>query len=337
MASISPHKGGYRAQVYVKGVRDSKTLRTKREADAWAAARETEIRAEAAKPIGQRHTLRQAFARYREEVTPGKRGRRWEEIRLLAFERDTLLPIDEPVGNLTPPKLGAWRDTRLRKVSAGSVLRELGLISAVLEEARREWHWIETNPAKDVRRPRAPDHRDVLITRTQIRLMLGEMGYSPRLPIRTISQAAAVCFLVALRTGMRAGELCGLTWSRVHDGYCQLVMTKNGKPRQVPLTPKALALIGKMRDFDPLLVFGIGEGTLSSLFRKYRMRAGLSGFTFHDSRHTAATWIAARMKSNGLPAQQALLDLCKMFGWSKLDQALTYYNPNAKDIASRIT
>jgi len=50
MASTKPHSGGYRAQVYVKGERDSKTFRTKREADAWGAARETEMRAQAALP-----------------------------------------------------------------------------------------------------------------------------------------------------------------------------------------------------------------------------------------------------------------------------------------------
>lgn len=339
MASITPHKGGYRAQVYVKGERDSQTFRTKREADAWASARETELRTTAAKPAGQRYTLRETFAKYREEVSPSKRGKRWEEIRLQSLEREALLPVGEPVGNLTPALLGVWRDARLRQVSAGTVLRELGLISAVLEEARREWHWIETNPAKDVRRPRAPDHREVVITRAQIRLMLGEMGYSPSLPIRTVSQSAAVAFLVALRTGMRAGELCGLTWDRVLDGYCR-TPHKTGRSaislRDVPLTPKAQRMIERMRGFDRELVFGLKVSTLDALFRRYRERAGLSGFTFHDSRHTAATWIAARMKSNGMPAQQALLDLCKMFGWTKLDQALTYYNPKASDIAKRI-
>lgn len=339
MASISPHKQGYRAQVYVQGVRDSKIFRTKREADAWASARETEIRAEASKPAGQRHTLRDAFAKYREEVSPTKRGKRWEELRLKAFERDALLPCGQPVGSLTSEMLGMWRDARLRQVSAGTVLRELGLLSAVLEEARREWRWVDINAAKDVRRPHAPDHREVVITRAQIRIMLGEMGYSPRLPIRTVSQAAAVCFLMALRSGMRAGELCGLTWDRVFDGYCR-TPHKNGRSattlRDVPLTAKAERLVKRMKGWDQELVFCLKSATLDSLFRRYRDRAGLSGFTFHDSRHTAATWVAARMKSNGLPAQQALLDLCKMFGWTKLDQALTYYNPSAADIAKRI-
>jgi len=339
MASIKPHKDGYRAQVYVLGTRDSKIFRTKREADAWASARETEIRADSAKPIGQKKTFRDALEKYRLEVSPTKRGKRWEDIRLKAFADDALLPVSLPIGEVTPAVLGAWRDARLRQVSAGTVLRELGLISAVLEEARREWHWIESNPAKDVRRPRAPDHRDVVITRQQIRIMLGEMGYSPRLPIRSVSQAVAVAFMTALRTGMRAGELCGLTEARVFPGYCA-TPHKSGRTdttlRDIPLTAKAERLIRKMKGYDNRLVFGLKTASLDANFRKYRERAGLSGFTFHDSRHTAATWIAGRMKSNGLPAQQALLDLCKIFGWTKLDQALTYYNPSAADLAKRM-
>lgn len=334
MPSITKYPKGYRAQVYVAGVRDSATFRTKREAEGWAAARETELRASARKPPGDRHTLGEALRKYSAEVSPTKRGCRWEQIRLEAFERD--LPIGEPVGNITPEMLGAWRDARLGRVSAGSVLREFGLLSAVLETARREWRWIETNPARDVRKPRAPDHRNVTITRGQVKKLVRAMGYKRSAPARTVSQAAAVAFLVALRTGMRAGELCGLTWDRVRDGYCVLTVTKT-RPRDVPLTPKALRLIEQMRGFDTQLVFGLKSQTLDALFRRYRDRAGLAGFTFHDSRHTAATWIAARMVSAGLPAQQAVLDLCKMFGWSNVSQALVYYNPSAADIAKRIS
>jgi hypothetical protein len=43
------------------------------------------------------------------------------------------------------------------------------------------------------------------------------------------------------------------------------------------------------------------------------------------------------MKSSGIPAQQAVFDLCKMFGWGKVDQALRYYNPTAAEIALRIS
>lgn len=66
---------------------------------------------------------------------------------------------------------------------------------------------------------------------------------------------------------------------------------------------------------------------LDAIFRRARERARLDGFTFHDSRHTAATWLAQRMD---------VLDLCKMFGWTDPRQAMAYYNPTASQIAARI-
>lgn len=339
MASITKHKSGYRAQVYVKGQRDSAIFRTKREAEAWSAARETALRANQTALPGDKHTLADAMCKYRDEISPTKRGQRWEEVRITSMLRDKNLPCGEPVGKITTPHLAIWRDARALEVSAGTVLREIGLLSAVFEAARREWKWIAENPLNDMRKPRAPDHREVVITRAQIRSMLGEMGYSPRRPVRTVGQSVAVCFLVALRTGMRAGELCGLTWDRVHDGYCS-TPHKTGRTattlRDVPLTNKAMRLIERMRGWDDRLVFGLKSQSLDALFRKYRQRAGLDGFTFHDSRHTAATWIAGKMHSHGISAQQAVLDMCKMFGWTKIDRALIYYNPSAADIAKRI-
>ena len=325
MASIQQTAKGYRAQVFVRGVRDSGTFRTKREAEAWAARRDAELRADAGKTPGERHTLADALTRYRDEVSPTKRGRRWEEIRLNAYLRDQALPLGSPMGSITPQHIADWRDARLRAVSSGSVLRELGLLSAVFEMARLEWRWVASNPTRDIRKPKVPDHRDVVITRQQIKLMLRTMGHRPGTsPVRSVAQAVAVCFLVALRTGMRAGELCGLTWDRVRDDYVVLPVTKT-VPRQVPQTSKARRLIDRMRDYDPALVFGLKPSTLDANFRKYRDRAGLSGFTFHDSRHTAATWLARRID---------VLDLCRMFGWSKTSQALTYYNASASSIAA---
>lgn len=323
MASIQQTANGFRAQVAVRGQRDSATFRTRREAVAWGAAREAEMRAVAEASEAMRHTLGDALRRYAEEVSPGKRGARWEAIRIDAFLRDQAMPCGIKMGALEPAHFAAWRDARLRVVGTGTVLREMGLLSAVLETARREWRWVETNPLRDIRRPRSPDHREVLISRWQVRAMLRAMGYRSFAPVRSVSQAVAVCFLVALRTGMRAGELCGLTWDRVMADHCVLPVTKT-VPRCVPLDDSAVRLIERMRGFDDVLVFGVSSRSLDALFRKYRRRAGLDGFTFHDSRHTAATWLARHVE---------VLDLCRMFGWSNPKQALCYYNPSASSIA----
>ena len=332
MSSITQCARGFRVQVYVNGQRDSTTKRTRREAVAWGAARETEIRANAGMAPADKHSLADAMRKYAEEVSPSKDGGRWEQTRLNAMLRDENLPTKSKLSDVTPDELGVWRNYRLKQVGPGTVLREMGLLSAVLEEARREWRWIAISPFPDVRKPKAPDHREVTITRTQIKAMLRVMGYSPRLPIRTVAQACACCFLVALRTGMRAGELCALTWGDVFPDYCKVsAVEKGGRKtgkRDVPLIPKSARRIESMRGFDPVLVFGLSSGSLDAMFRKYRVRAGLEGFTFHDSRHTAATWLAQKIH---------ILDLCKMFGWKNTTRALTYYNPKASDIAKRIT
>jgi integrase len=331
MASIAPHKDGYRVFVCVNNVRKTKTFKTKREANAWAAAMETQLRETAGSTPSERHTLAELIAKYRAEVTPHKRGRRWEEIRLDKFLADSALPTDRPLSEITSDVIGEWRNHRLTQVAPGSVLREIGLLSAVLEHARREWKWIAENPIRDVRKPTAPDHREVLIARDEIKAMLKAMGHRWNRRPSSVSQAVAMCFLVALRTGMRAGELCGLAWDRVFDDYCS-TPHKTGKTqeslRHVPLDHKALRLIGLMRGWDAKLVFGVQSNTLDALFRKYRTRAGLSGFTFHDSRHTAATWMSKRVD---------VLTLCKIFGWKRTTQALTYYNPTASDIARQLS
>jgi integrase len=326
MPSIAPYRSGYRAQVAVHGQRDSATFRTKREATAWAHAREAELRAHVDAPIVETHTLADAMRKYGETVSPHKRGARWELLRMASMLDEKKLPCASPIADVTPAILGVWRDYRLTQVSAGTVLREIGLLSAIFETARREWQWISVNPVTDVRKPRAPDHREVVITRGQIRRMLSGLRYAPGVPIRTVSHAVALCFLVALRTGMRAGELCALTWDDVFDGYCKIRDGKTGK-RDVSLTKKTTRLIDAMRGYDPVYVFGLKPNGLDAMFRKYRDRAGLSGFTFHDSRHTAATWLAQKIH---------VLDMCKMFGWRSTTRALTYYNPSATDIARRI-
>ena len=327
MASIIPSKKGFRAQVCVKGLRDSATFRTKREASVWAAKREAELLDPAAREE-EHHTLADALERYRDEVSPTKDGERWEIVRISAFLSDPHFPSGVYVHQVTPDDLGAWRDNRLKTVTPGTVLREMGLLSAVFKVARREWRWIVENPLPDVSKPRTPDHREVLITRAQTLKMLRTMGYR-RGPCKSSTHAVCVAFLLALRTGMRAGEICALRWSDLNDGFVRVAGVLKGAKktssarRDVPLVYQSKRLIDSMAGWDAEFIFGIKSQTLDALFRRYRDRAGLEGFTFHDSRHVAATALARRIDA---------LTLCKMFGWKTTKQALIYYNPKADDI-----
>jgi integrase len=337
MASITKHEKGYRAFVFVNGKRRSKVFRTRREADSWAAATESQLRASNAPNVVGGHTLRELVECYLRDVAPAKRAYENERYTVLAWLRSESFPADMKLARLRTIHIAAWRDARLKEVAPSTVLRELTTLSSVFEHGRRELEWIERNPTRDLRKPTEPKHRERVIAWTELRGMLRQVGYSPRgaVDATNSNQLTIMCMLFALRTGMRDAEITGLTWDRVHTGHCVLPVTKT-EARDVPLTRKALRIVAKMKGLDEQYVFPITARRVSKQFASIRKRAKLSGFKFHDTRHTAATWIAGRMVSNNLPAQQALLDLCKMFGWKDLSRALTYYNPKAEDIAKRI-
>ena len=323
-------EGTWRVQMQVKGQRIGQTFATKREADDWIAKKRLDSRLQSSGMIGTIKTMADALDRYAKEVTPNKRGWRAEGIRLQAIAKHEKFPVNIKLHDLTTQDLAAWRDARLKQVARGSVLRDMVVIGNVLEVARREWGWIAINPMKDVRKPAEPDHRERIITGLEIRKMLRALKWSRKKPVRSISQAVANCFVAALQTGMRAGELTELKWCDVREDYCILHAgsTKTGKGRQVPLTPEARRTFERMRGFDDEKVFGLKAQSLDAMFRKYRERAGLSGFTFHDSRHTAATRMAQVLH---------VLDLCKVFGWTNTTRALTYYNPKGSELAKRLS
>ena len=323
-------QGTYRIQFEFGGARHSGTFDTAREANAFQASVLAASKQSAAGIKGHGMTLRDALRKFAQEESPKRRGERWEIVRLTAFEKaDHALPVSKLLAKFDEDDLKAWRDRRLLSTSRGTVLRDMTLLSSVLETARVEWRWITLNPIRDVKKPASPAHRQRVIDPGEIRGVLRALGHQ-RKSVSSVSQAVATCLLLALATGMRAGELCGLRWADVMPTYVTAHNVKSkqrGVSRSVPLSPVAQRLVERIRGWDDVMVVGVAAATLDALYRRARKRAGLSGFTFHDSRHTAATRMAGQLH---------ILDLCKVFGWKNTSQALTYYNPKAADIAAKL-
>ena len=318
---VKTPEGTWRIQFMVQGVRCDGTFGTKREAENYQARRKTEILTTKVEGLGAVRTLEQALDEYGTKVSPTKRGEGKEVIRLKAFKKQQL-PMKKPLGQVTTSDLVAWRDSRLEVNARGSVLRDITLLGNVFEVAMREWQWIKENPMRGVKRPANPDHRKRVITGLEIRTMLRSLGYGPQ--VRSVSNAVAHCFLTALSTGMRAGELTGLRWEDVKNRHVVLHTSKTGAGRDVPLSRVGKRLLERMRGWDAELVFGLKPQSLDALFRKYRDKAGLSGFTFHDSRRNAATRISKKVDP---------LMLTRIFGWKDPKMAMTYYAPSMDAVA----
>ncbi|MCO1361023.1 tyrosine-type recombinase/integrase [Burkholderia multivorans] len=267
MASITPYKDGWRAQISVKPdpaskpVRDSQTFRTQREAKAWAAAREHELRKQAAQRPAERYTLRAMLERYDAEIIPAKRGARPESMRLRAFLRNFPMLADKTLADVTTPDLAEWRDARLRgfvgsdgqqvpAVGVASVLRDISWLRNAFSVARKEWRWMDANPFEGFRLPADAPPRDRRVSPLEVKLLCRQLGYRTGVPPQSLQQETALAFLIALRSAMRAGEILALGKGTLDlDQRVARVPHKTqhltGRPREVPLTRQAVRLLSK--------------------------------------------------------------------------------------------
>ena len=276
MASITQTKTGFRVFVERKGIRETKSFESRAEANAWASRREYEIlTGTSPKQIAKGNTLHKAFEKFRDEECPKRRGEKWEKTRINRFMREF---DDCPIENFEPSHIAEWRNARLLVVEKGTVRRDMNLLKSILDTARKEWGWIAVNPITDIKRPSDPPSRNRLITDEERDKMVEALSYEDDLPVITVSQKIAVAFLIAMETGMRAGELVKC---RVSGKVASLVdrvakgdATKNGDERNVPLSKRARELFAKVDN-----KLDIKLGSLDTLFREAREMAGLGGFS----------------------------------------------------------
>jgi integrase len=324
MATFRKVGSRWKAEVYVNGIRKSKTKDTKAEVKNWAAQAEFEL-GQLAQGTSTTHILNDVFLRYADEVSQLKKGAQWEIVRLKMFGRFPIASVK--LLDLRREHFEKFILDRLAApVKPSSVNRELNLISHCLTQARR-WRLMDRNPMDDLKRPKDPPHRDRLIPGKEIDAILISLNYSEDCPVSQQQQRVAVAFLFAIESAMRAGEICALIGSNVDlvNRTAHLPDTKNGHARNVPLSTEAVRLLERLKPWpDTGGIFRLTSGTLSTIFKAGASRAGVEGLTFHDTRHEATTRLAAKLP---------VLDLARVTGHRDIKQLLTYYNKSAADLA----
>jgi integrase len=123
---------------------------------------------------------------------------------------------------------------------------------------------------------------------------------------------AAFCEIL-IHTGMRRGELLTMTKEQIDGDYARLWKTKTKRPRSVPLTSRAKALLHQW------VPFTMSIHRLSTEWEKARKAMGLEddpGFVLHTLRHTTATRV---LKSTG-----NLAVVQKVLGHAKVTTTMRY-------------
>nr|WP_246341398.1 site-specific integrase [Simiduia aestuariiviva] len=171
----------------------------------------------------------------------------------------------------------------------------MAALSHAFTTAVNEWEWLEDNPLRKVRKPKEPRGRVRFLSDDERDKLLAACKASSCKQLYPI-------VVLALSTGMRQGEIMGLTWADVDfkRGYLTLHDTKNGERRSVPLVGHAKEVIinlAKARRIDTPLVFYSKRKPSSPLFVRIPWaealkKAEIENFKFHDLRHTTASYLA---------------------------------------------
>ena len=132
--------------------------------------------------------------------------------------------------------------------------------------------------------------------------------------------------IVAVQTGMRAGELVALEWVDIDFGQNRILVkhSKNGRSRKIPISEevKQVLMVLQNRQYHPCRVFAYRDGRPVTNFRTAWLgalkRAKLENddIVFHSLRHTFATHAAQA----GAPPEV----LKELLGHSTLAMVLRY-------------
>ena len=326
MASFRQRSGKWQARVIRDGYPDqTKTFEAKADAEKWARLVESEIDKGQFVSVNeaQRTTLGDVIARYLVEVTPSMKGASEDTIRLKAIMRKAIARWS--MANLSAARIAAYRDERLKEVSAGTVIRELAYLSAIINHARREWGINVPNPVQMVRKPQSPQARSRVLTDEEVARLLLALE-----PIGRRSHWTKPAVQLALSTAMRRGELLSLKWENVdlQGRTVFLPDTKNGDSRMVPLSSTAVQVLAELPRHISGLVIPVKYFTLDAAFKRGVCRAGLDGVRLHDLRRTAITRMAEKLPN--------LIELAAVSGHKSLMVLKRYYRPTALELAQKL-
>ena len=300
----------------------SKTFKAKKDADVWA--REIELEMDRGTYISHAEaettTLKQALERYLKEVTPAKKGASEETYRIKTWQSHPL--ASRSLARIRGSDMAAYRDERINcGMSPSTVRNELNIISHVFNVAKREWGLEGLhNPVEHVRKPKQDKGRDRRLEGDEEKRLV----YGASTPLKEM-------IILAIETGMRMGELLGMTWQMIDLKrlVVRLEDTKNGERRDVPLSSRAVIVLKDLpRNISGMALPKASRSLISHRFRSLCNTLEIENLRFHDLRHEATS----RFFERGFNT----MEVGAITGHKTLHMLKRYTHLKAEDLAKRL-
>jgi len=305
----------------------TKTFNNMADAKVWARQVEADMDRGAFIPstTAQRTTVRAALERYSKEVFPRLAQGGQCEVSRARRLIDALGELS--LTALDSSHVAAYRDRRLQTGAAPqSVKHDIGLLGRVLKHCVIDWgipltHGIVTS---QVRKPTLPSGRDRRLVDDEEMRVLDAARKSKSKEIGSI-------IIIALETAARRGEIAAMTWEHLNltRRTWHIPHTKNGTPRTVPLSSRAVEVLQAIpRRIDGgVWVLQRADG-ITQAFDRICQQAGIIGLNFHDLRHEATS----RFFEKGLN----IMEVASITGHKDLQMLKRYTHLRAEDLAAKL-
>jgi len=302
MATISRRKWSkkisYVAQVRRKGFKTLvKSFRTRTEAKKWGRAVERDW--DQGKYIdyseAQGFTLGEVMQRYiREDKHKQIKSWRMHEFRIAILLKDTI--SDTNLLRLSSKHLSEFKDRKRKEIGPSTWNKYLSLISVVIDTARRDWGiYLPNNPVHSGVREKEPRPRDRTLVDDEYQRLLQACDQMKQVRFRRGDTAIHLylksMIIFSVETAIRQGELLAMHYDQFNFDKRTLHIpeTKNGEPRTIPLSTKAIKVIQSVPRRIDGKVFPLTCDSLKAWFKVARREAKLKDFRWHDLRRYACS------------------------------------------------
>ena len=335
MSSIQKRGLTFRVRITRQGKSTlSGTFYSRNEALQWAKDIEAKlylgIYEEITPKIAKNISFREAAQHYLKTHSIHKKIVRCETSRLkILIERWGDIPVEQ----INKAAILELRDDLLSLGRSGETINHyFNTLSKLFQMLVGDWDLVIANPIKGIKRMPPSHGRSKRVTSDIEKILLNSCN-----AISLSLLSSIIKF--AIQTGMRRGEIMGLTWDDIDlpNRKAYLHQTKNGEPRQVPLTRQAMAVLEALSS-DEERVFPMSMTCLRSQFERIKEHAkpkwdgkGSNPFEdlrFHDLRHEALS----RLSDAGLN----VIELSHISGHKTLGMLKRYTHPSHQAIFARL-
>jgi len=281
-------------------------------------------------------TLAELSERYLAFVRTSKKSHDIDEryLRLHLLPRFGKLHLDQ----LRQEDVVEWLNGKVREGYAQATVNRWQVILSYMMRLAKQWKvpGSETNPLEGVRQKDANNRKERYLSPAETQRLKRAVEDSPNPMLKYI-------VALLLLTGCRKRELLDAKWEEVNVDrkVWRIPTSKSGKPRHVPLSDEAIAVLNAVPRFGDCPYIVPNPKTLqpfTAFFNSWdsaRRAARLPDVRVHDLRHSAA--------SNLVNAGQSLYVVAKVLGHAQTRTTERYAHLdsgvllNAVNAASQVT